>query len=316
MKHKNLNYNNGFMQASEGYDRDLRRYESLVIRQPLQRIEEAKKTIQRYTTARNIKITEFASNMARTEHIYKEKYKYWIEFSQTDTTGKIAAYLDNLKNERYVSKLYIAGFLTSQRITKLVEDNKEYLSRSHELYRTIWFDLRHYARITCLCNLRVSRIPFMKAFYAKLYDHYKIVTDSERYAMDYDFNFENISSIVPRLIGGEITLRESKNISLISTPILLNNISLQNLTSFTNGLETFLQMTRLNGHFFRYFITTDTLRFQRWRGHVVCPVWEMFYLIQWLLFLFVMYILVICLKIHMYTYYYFSNVCQYQSRRY
>ena len=267
LKQQSLNYSNGFMQASTGYGRDLRIYESLVIRQPLQRIEEAKRKIRKRIEQRDSNYNEFLTSLAHTEHIYKEKYKYWLEFNQTDTTGNIAAYLDNLKNERYVSKLYIAGFLTSQRITKLVKDNKEYLSRSYELYRTLWFGDTIYARITCKCNYDVAHIPFLKTFYAKLYDHYKTTTDSERDLMDERFSLENISSIVPRLIGGEITRQECDNYSLVSPPLLLNNISLQNLTSFKNGLQTFLQKTRLNGHFFRYFIAVDALRFQWWRGH-------------------------------------------------
>ena len=276
IKHKRLKYSNGFMQALQFYDRDLRIYESLVIRQPLQRIEEAKRQIQKDVTDRSAKDNEFSTNKRHIEHIYKEKYKYWLEFNQTDTTGNIAVYLDGLKNERYVSKLYIAGFLTSQRITKLVEENKDYLSRSHELYRTLWFDDIKFAQITCWCNRRVSRIPFMQAFYAKLYDHYKVATDSERDDIYEDFGSRNISAILPRLIGGEITWEECKQFSLVSPPVLLNNISLQNLTSFQNGLKTFLQRTRLNGHFFRYFIAIDTLLFQWWRGYFVCPVWEMF----------------------------------------
>ena len=254
---KRLNYSNGFMQAAESYDRDLRRYESLVIRQPLQMIETAKRKIQKYVTERVANNNGATTSVIHTEHIYKEKYKYWLEFNQTNTTDKIAAYLDDLKNERYVSKLYIAGFLTSQRITKLVKDNNEYLSRSHELLRTIWFSDIVYARITCWCNLEVAHMPLMQAFYAKLYDYYKIATDLKRIAMYNDFHWESISSIVPRLIGGNITREECGNISLVSPPLLLNNISLQNLTSFKTGLKTFLLRTRLKGHFFRYFIAND-----------------------------------------------------------
>jgi len=199
--------------------------------------------------------------------------------------------LDDLKNERYVSKLYIASFLTSQRITKLVEDNKEYLSRSHELYRTIWFSDTMYSRITCMCNRRVSRIPLMQAFYAKLYDYYKIATDLKRDAMNRDFDYENISSIVPRLIGGNITRTECNDFAIVSPPLFLNNISLQNLTSFKNGLKTFLQRTRLNGHFFRYFIANDTVWFQWWSVHLCVSSLGNINLIQWLLFIFVMYML-------------------------
>ena len=47
LKHRNLNYSTGLMQASESYDRDLGKYESLVIRQPLQRIETAKTEFQK-----------------------------------------------------------------------------------------------------------------------------------------------------------------------------------------------------------------------------------------------------------------------------
>ena len=264
LKNKSLNYSNGLMQAAEGYDRDLSIYASLVIRQPLQRIETAKTEIQECVTERVVKCIDFETSRAHTKHVYKEKYKYWLEFNKTDTTGKLAAYLNNLKNERYVSKLDIADFLTSHTITKLVEDNKEYLSRSHELIRTVWFDLTMYAQKTCVCNQKVAHIPLMQAFYTKLYDYYKIATDSERHAMQYYFFFTNISSMVPRLINGAITLDECYKLSLIPPPLLLNNISLQNLTSFQVGLKTFLEKTRLDGHFFRYFFAIYAPRLQRW----------------------------------------------------
>ena len=259
LKHESRNYSNGLMQAAEGYDRDLRIYESLVIRQPLQRIETAKTEIQELVIQGLAKHIDFETNVARTNYIYKKKYKYWLEFNQTDTTGKIAAYLHDLKNERYVSKLYIAVFLTSHRIQKLVEDNREYLSRSHELTRTLCFDLTQYLGLVCKCNHIVAHTPLMQAFYAKLYDHYTTATDSERLAMDLYFRFANFSSVVPRLIDGGITWHDCFNLSLIPPPILLNNISLQNLTSFKNGFKTFLEKTRLSGHFFRYFIAIDIL---------------------------------------------------------
>ena len=251
LKHNSLHYSNGLTQASEDYDRDLGIYESLVIRQPLQRIETAKTEIQECVSEFKAKLINLESTWAHTQHIYKKKYEYWLEFNKTDTSGKIAAYLDNLKKERYVSKIYMADFLTSHRITKLVEDNKEYLSRSHDLIRTLWFDITTYTSKACECNKIVASIPLMQAFYAKLYDYYKTVTDSERVAMEKYFGFVNISTRVPRLIHGEITWEECNNYSLIPPPLLLNNISLQNLTSYKNGLKTFLEKTRLNGHFFR-----------------------------------------------------------------
>ena len=156
---------------------------------------------------------------------------------------------------------------------------------------TIWFSDIVYAQITCGCNFKVARIPLMQAFYAKLYDFYKIANDLKRNALDKYFRGEHINSMIPRLIGGNITWWECRDSALVSPPILLNNISLQNLTSFKNGLKTFLQKNRLNGHFFRYFIATDTLRFQWWRGHLCVSSLGNIDLIQWLLFIFVMYML-------------------------
>ena len=265
MKHKRLNYSNGFMQASEGYDRDLGKYESLVIRQPLQRIETAKTEIENYISLGFVKKIDFLSSRTRAQYIYNKKYECWLAFNKTDTSGKIAAYLDNLKNERYVSKLYIADFLTSHSITKLVEDNKEYLSRSHELTRILWFDLAMYAESACECNRKVASIPLMQAFYAKLYDYYKTATDSERDAIIRYFYFFNINTTVSRLIDDEIPWHECYNLSIIPPPLLLNNISLQNLTSFKNGLKTYLKKTRLDGYFFRYVVVIYTLCLQRWR---------------------------------------------------
>ncbi|KAK2188085.1 hypothetical protein NP493_144g03026 [Ridgeia piscesae] len=238
------------MQASEGYDRDLGKYESLVIRQPLQRIETAKTEIENYISLGFVKKIDFLSRRTRAQYIYNKKYECWLAFNKTDTSGKIAAYLDNLKNERYVSKLYIADFLTSHSITKLVEDNKEYLSRSHELTRILWFDLAMYAESARECNRKVASIPLMQAFYAKLYDYYKTATDSERDAIIRYFYFFNINTTVSRLIDDEIPWHECYNLSIIPPPLLLNNISLQNLTSFKNGLKTYLKKTRLDGYFF------------------------------------------------------------------
>ena len=265
MQYKGLNYSNGLMQASEDYDRDLGKYESLVIRQPLQRIETAKREIQECVSNCNVKYMDFQSSRKHIQHINKKKYEYWLEFNKTDTSGKIAAYLHNLKNERHVSKLYIADFVTSHRITKLVGDNKEYLSRSHELTRALWFDLTMFAECACGCNIYVARFPLMQAFYAKLYDYYKTVTDSERVAMERYFGFNNITATVSRLINNDITEDECYKLYMMPPPLLLNNISLQSLTSFKNGLKTYLEKTRLNGRFFRYVVVIYTLCLQMWR---------------------------------------------------
>ena len=200
LKDRNLNYCIvGLMQASEGYDRDLRIYESLVIRQPLQRIETAKTEIQECASDRHAKWLDFETSKGHSQHIYEKTYKYWLEFNKTDTSGKIAAYWDNLKNYRHVSKLDIANYLTSHRITKLAELNKEYLSR------------------------------------------------------------------LPKLIGSKMIRLTCDKLSSIPPPLYLNNISLQDLTSFINGLKTYLEKTRLNGHFFRYVVVICTLCLQRWR---------------------------------------------------
>ena len=265
LKHRNLNYSTGLMQASESYDRDLGKYESLVIRQPLQRIETAKMEFQKCASESLAKRLDYDTSQAHTQHIYEKTYKYWLEFNKTDTSGKIAAYLDNLKNDRHVSKLDIANYLTSHRITKLAELNKEYLSRSHELSRTVWFDLLIYAKYACTCNGYVGRIPLMQAFYAKLYDYYKSATDSERTAMEGYFGLGDFRSRVPRLIGSKMIRLTCDKLSSIPPPLYLNNISLQNLTSFINGLKTYLEKTRLNGHFFRYVVVICTLCLQRWR---------------------------------------------------
>ena len=173
--------------------------------------------------------------------------------------------MDNLKNDRHVSKLDIANYLTSHRITKLAELNKEYLSRSHELSRTVWFDLLIYAKYACTCNGYVGRIPLMQAFYAKLYDYYKSATDSERTATEGYFGLGDFRSRVPRLIGSKMIRLTCDKLSSIPPPLYLNNISLQNLTSFIKGLKTYLEKTRLNGHFFRYVVVICTLCLQRWR---------------------------------------------------
>ena len=102
----------GFLEASVEYDKDISLYELLVIRQPLQRIIDQNNEIKQHQE-------NFVNNVVRR---FRSEINYylvnihkmralWREYSRSHATDTLVAYLDNLKNERHVSKLSLAVIL-------------------------------------------------------------------------------------------------------------------------------------------------------------------------------------------------------------
>ena len=248
-----LNYCNGFLEASVEYDRDMRLYESLVIRKPLQNIIE--------TETAMIQFLNFVTSGAA---IYRKRFEYyeenletmrdnWHEYNRSHATDTIIAYLESLKNNRHVNKLSLAAFFTSDKITKLVDNYQDSVTRSQENIRKMMTDLDVFGRSTCEVYLMASN-GILGSWCTKQYDHYNRSSDYEKAAMERYFVPYINSSIYRRIIQRDTTIYDE---CLLASRELIpshnfTTLSLRPLTAFKNMLESFLQKTRLDGTFFRY----------------------------------------------------------------
>ena len=129
---------NEILKVSVEYERDMKLYESLVIRQPLQRIIDE-----------NIKFTEMKKNYFDNKI---DRYRdligsiwnnrgitsdSWRQFDRSHALDTIRSYLENLKKETHVSKLSLAAVFTSDKILKLVDKYQESVTRSQDYIRQL-----------------------------------------------------------------------------------------------------------------------------------------------------------------------------------
>ena len=248
-----LNYCNGFLEASVEYDRDMRLYELLVIRKPLQYIIERKAYIKQFSTL-----------IISGGNIYRKRWEYyeenletmqdnWREYNRSHATDTIVAYLESLKNNRHVNKLSLAALFTSDKITKLVDKYQDTVTRSQENIRKMMTDLGVFGRSMC----KVYSMTFygiLGSWCTKQYDHYNRSSDYEKAAMESYFMPYINSSTYKRIIQRDTTIYDE---CLRATREVIpshnfTTLSLRSLTAFKNMLESFLLKSRLDGTFFRY----------------------------------------------------------------
>ena len=172
-----LSYCNGFWQASVEYAKDLRLYESLIIRQPLQHIIRARDAFEDHKVRFTAKTVHLESSVNYLIYSLRKAISYLIELNNTGTVGAIHAYLNNLKNEGNVSRIHLADVLTSDRITQLVEGVKDFLFKTSETFTKYMIEYKHIIQMGCLCQVDAAAESLLRVFYAKLYDHYKIFHD-------------------------------------------------------------------------------------------------------------------------------------------
>ena len=174
-----------------------------------------------------------------------------IEFNSTGTVGAIEAYLHNLKNEGNGSRIHLADVLTLDRITQLVGDFKDLMLKTKEIVFKYMIDYTYIVQLNYLCAVDAAAEPLLRVFYAKLYDHYKITTGSEKDAMREHFTIKDDTSAYAKLVHGETNGTDCVG-NQYDPPNSEYNISLRNLTKFKNRLDSFLHKTRLDGTFYRY----------------------------------------------------------------
>ena len=249
MSYGYINYTNGFWQASADYDRDLRLYESLVIRQPLQIIRNSSRYFENYKAS--VYPTGWYINPMSYYSIYLNRI-FPIYFAFQTITEKIVLYINKLTKEKSASKLSFARMLTASRTVDLFEHySTDVIPTSQALIRKASFNSEELRCMFCEMFFNAKQDPLLKAFFSKLYDHYNKTTPSDRITMSDYFKLER-SRLDMKLVRGD-AYDWGECYRDLDIPLKqLRNTILGNVTYFKdmmNNAESFLQTTRLDGPF-------------------------------------------------------------------
>ena len=190
IKYEYLNYSNGLWQSSVEYERELRLYQSLVIRQPVQRI------IDRMRIYNNFKVYGFPKTQVLTTDKIGLFDLYDIQLESLTTSmmfqdeafkkisETITTYHSHLNGGKYASKLSYAKMFTNEGVKQIVEQYiTDFFPTTQNRFRKMFYDFTDLAHLHCEMYVRAISDPLLKAFYVKFYDHYKKTTDSGREAM-------------------------------------------------------------------------------------------------------------------------------------
>ena len=257
---QSFNYSDALWKASVEYIRDLRKYESLVIRKPLNDILSKQKEFT------DLEIVDFTSaqqligRIFSLQDIEEETIVCYNELRKTHITDTITEYLDKMTTKTVVSKLDFAGEFTSSRVTQLVENftNTVSLIAYHAVDTSR--DVVNFYTLKCVIMNMSAMNPLQQLFFAKMYDHYHQTNGSERANMDKYFFYGWKNALLTKLVRGDISVIEcykfvperSRFPNLLR---LVKALSLRNVASFKNRMESFLEMARMDGTFFRYVLS-------------------------------------------------------------
>ena len=246
---------NEILQVSFKYERDMKLYESLVIRQPLQRIIDEKNKFKEEEKKIDSKIDQYLDLTGYYKVNLESITRNWHQFVKTHAYETIGSYSENLKNNRNVSKLSLAAMFTSDKILKLVDEYQESVTRSQDNVRKLLTVVGDISQGAC----EVYWLPFhstlLSQWLAKQYDLYNTSSDYEKAAMERYFMPTMNSSIYRRMLrrGNWRLWRNCRDARAESFPSYnFKTLSLRQLTTFKNKLDSFLGKSRLDGTFFRY----------------------------------------------------------------
>ena len=255
-----LNYSAGFLEESIEYERDLKLYEALVIRKPLKSIvRERKLFVDKEKLCHGVLVTSTLRAFGLLQTV-NTAFDHYAEFNKTHITSTIAAYLDNVKSKRLGSKLDLAGELTSNRLTLLLERFIDTISGIEDSVSKTANNINVYLYLKCVFVSDALVNSLLRSFIDKMYDHYNKTTEPEKALLDKDFFYQESNPIMMKLLRGENAYGECLTFYNYDTPPkfpfpnltrLIKALSLRNLTSFKKRLESYVRMTRLDGQFFR-----------------------------------------------------------------
>ena len=230
-------------------------YESLVIRQQLQRIidenNHLKEMNNKYFDGKKdkyLQLVEFCWT-----HYYNIMFNLF-DYYDTHANDTISSYLQNLKNERNVSKLSLAAVFSLDKILKLVEEYQYLVTRSQDNIRELIAVMKEIAYGACKkAYLFPYKSMLLKQWLINQNDHYNSISNYEKAAMERYFTFTINNSIYRSMLRRWSLLLDCYFTLERAIPSYnFKSLSLRPLTTFKNKLESFLGKSRLDGTFFRY----------------------------------------------------------------
>ena len=245
-----VNQSNDLWRTVADYGRDLKRYESLVIKLPLERLMRANKQyVVFWKEIQTLKLA-YEDCMMNYRKGVEDIDRCLTAYHHTNTTAMLKSYLDDLKNERRTSKLHLAATIQSNNIMQLLDNFKESVLRTQERIRAYNTSELYIGRLHCRFY-RNTRHPILQAFFSKLHHRLNRTTDSEKSAMEDYFTLNNSTSHQARIVRGDETLiTECFDKSFVPLHSF-KTISHRKISSFNKNLDTLLHKTRLDGTMFR-----------------------------------------------------------------
>ena len=249
---------NQILEVSVEYERDMTLYESLVIRQPLQRIIDEKNHLKElHKDNFNGKVVKYLDLVWLCLRHVDTIIDNLRQYDRTHANDTISSYLQNLKNETNVSRLSVAAVFTSDKILKLVEKYQDSVMRQEDNIRELIDAMNEMAFGVCdnaYSFLYAHTRVMLSQWLTKQNDHYNNISDYEKTAMERYFMPDINSSIYRRMLRRDWRLRWDchKTLTELVPSYNFTTLSLRQLTTFKNKLESFLRKSRLDGTFFRY----------------------------------------------------------------
>ena len=259
-RNKCISHSNGFWRVSADYERDLRLYESLVIKQPLHRLNGE---IEKWESL-HVRGPIESFILASVTHLYKlnasirEMVMSSSAYHDTNMTDTIKMYLDDLRKGKRVSKLLIAGKLYTYKVVQLI-DNFIQIFLTNRYYRSvIMLDKFNIERTLCALPRALKQLPLLRAWYLKIPHYFNITTDADKSDMEDYFKIKNHNSPQARMVRDEAVVSSCDHQPLRHFPSSIN-VSSRQITSYKKTLDTLLHKTQLDGTLFRYVNFTFTL---------------------------------------------------------
>ena len=258
-RNKCINLGNGFRRVSLDYQRDLRLYESLVIKQPLHRLNGE---IEKWESLRMINSLKnaFSTQMTAWNVNAIKMTKSSIAYHDTYTTDTIKTYLDDLRKGKRASKLLIAGKLYTYKVMQLIDNFIQIVLTNREHMSAVMLEKLHLEMTMCRIIRKVKQVPLLRAWFLKISHYFNITTDADKSDMEDYFMMKNHNSLQARLVRGEDEFPFAKcdNLPLgkFNTSI---TVSGRQITSYKKTLDTLLHKTQLDGTLLRYVNLSFTL---------------------------------------------------------
>ena len=249
-----ISHNNGFWRVSVDYDRDLRLYESLVIKQPLHRLNSE---IEQWKSFNNRKKgQDLMSHILKCYDSTQEMVARSRAYQKTNTTYIIKKYLDDLRKGKLASKLLIADQFNMCNVVQLIDNFTQFVLTNREDRRAVILDMMDSLDIICkLPSLLHVHLPLLRAWYLKLYRYINITIDADKSAMEYYFTIENHTSPQAQMVRDDKSMISAlcNNTSHRNVPFSITASSRQ-VASYKKMLDTLLHKTQLDGTLFKYVL--------------------------------------------------------------